>query len=171
MGPLNKNVRYLMNAKTISSFRILILSTIVFLCTGCGYSEGRILVGVDASAPYDFSFVGEKSPCHLELQRGDDALRVNCFHIDGTLHIHSSRWAKLPRIDGESWTVTIRRTPNVRVEIDGKIYTLYASAIDDEDQRKGILIDRGYMHAWDGITIFRFSPRPQENNAKFTGAA
>ena len=160
-----------MNAKSHSRFRILILSTIAFLCTGCGHFEGRNLVGVDAPAPKDFSFVGEKSPCHLELQRGAEALRVNCFHIDGTLHIHSSRWAKLPRFNGESWTVTIRRTPNVRVEIESKIYTLYASAIDDEDQRKGILIDRGYIHAWDGIMIFRFSPGPHENNAKFTGAA
>ena len=90
-------------------------------------------------------------------------MRVNCFHIDGTLHIHSSRWAKLPKFYGESWTVTIRRTPNVRVEIEGNIYTLYASAIDDEDLRKRILVDRGYIHAWDGIMIFRFSPKPYEN--------
>jgi hypothetical protein len=75
------------------------------------------------------------SPCYLELVERSKALRVNCFHIEGVLHIHSSRWAKLPRLTGESWIVTVRRAPNVRVEIEGRIYTLQASPINDESLR------------------------------------
>ena len=160
-----------MNANTHSGLRWLAFLATTFLCTGCGYFEARSLVGLDAPAPKDFRFLGEKSPCYLELQRGAKALRVNCFHIDGVLHIHSNRWAKLPRFSGESWTVTIRRSPNVRVAIEGKIYSLYASAIGDEQQRKRILVGRGYIHAWDGIMIFRFLPEPREAKAKFTSDA
>ena len=98
------------------------------------------------------------APCYLELTRGDRALRVNCFHIDGVLHIHSSRWAKLPRFSGESWTVTIRRTPDVRVQIADKIYPVTAAAIDEESARVRILENRGYWYAWEGITVFRFTP-------------
>ena len=96
------------------------------------------------------------SPCYLELYEGSKALRVNCFHIDGVLHIHSSRWAKLPRLRGENWTDRVRRDPNVRVQIANTIYSLKASPIDDERLRTAILHDRGYWYAWDGITVVRF---------------
>lgn len=126
---------------------------------GCGWFAARELSGTPTSAPSDFRFVGEKSPCYLELSEGSTGIRVNCFHIDGVLHIHSSRFAKLPRLSGENWTDTVRRQPDVRVEIDDRIYALRASAIDDEDLRVQILEDRGYWRAWDGITIVRFLPR------------
>jgi hypothetical protein len=132
---------------------------IVLSCAGCGYLVARELSGTEVPTPSDFSFVGEMSPCFLELRTRPKALRVNCFHIDGVLHIHSSRWAKLPRLSGESWITTIRRTPEVRVEIDHKIYALQASAIDSESLRKKILHSRGYWYAWEGITVVRFTPR------------
>ena len=136
----------------------MIYAATAFACIGCGYLAARELRGEEVPAPRDFRFVGGKSPCYLELREGTKALRVNCFHIDGVLHIHSSRWAKLPRFSGESWTVTARRAPNVRVEIGDGIYALQASPIDDESLRKQILYDRGYWHAWDAITVFRFTP-------------
>ena len=137
--------------------RLSVILTITIICTGCGYFAARDLAGVEVPVPADFSFVGEKSPCYLELRKGTEALRVNCFHINGTLHIHTSRWAKLPRFSGESWTDTVRRTPNVRIEIAKKIYSLVATPINDESYRKKILYDRGYWHAWNAITIFRFT--------------
>ena len=82
---------------------------------------------------------------------------MNCFDIDGVLHIHSSRWAKLPRFSGESWTVTVLRVPNVRIEIAGKIYAMTASLIADEEKRQEILYNRGYWHAWDAISVYRFA--------------
>ena len=133
------------------------LLTIAFCCASCGYLAARDLQGVEAPVPADFSFVGEKSPCYLELQRREKALRMNCFHIDGVLYIHSSRWAKLPRLSGESWTVTVRRMPDVRVEIANKIYSLKATRIDDENRRVQILHGRGYWYAWDGISVFYFT--------------
>jgi len=131
---------------------------IALSCVGCGYPTARDLAGAEVPAPPDFSFVGEMTPCYLELHQGSKALRVNCFHIDGVLHIHSSRWAKLPRLSGESWISTVHRSPNVRVEIEDRIYALQASPIDEENLRKKILHNRGYWYAWDGITIVRFTP-------------
>lgn len=126
--------------------------------SGCGYFVARDLEGIEVAALDDYSFVGDKYPCYLELQGHDKALRVNCFHIDGILHVHSSRWSNLPRFSGESWSTAILRQPNVRVEIDEKIYSLEASWISDEDLRKDILKNRGYVYAWESIRVFRFTP-------------
>jgi hypothetical protein len=117
------------------------------------------LSGEEFPAPDDFSFVGEMSACYLELAGRAKALRVNCFHLDGDLHIHSSRWAKLPRPGPENWIVTVRRNPEVRVEIDGRIYRMRGEPIEAEDRRQQILHDRGYWYAWGGITVVRFVGR------------
>ena len=137
--------------------RLLFVMTTTFFI-GCGGFAARELSGMEVADPEDFRFVGKMSPCFLELAERSRAFRVNCFHIDGVLHIHSSRWAKLPRFSGENWTVTVRRNPEVRVEIEGKIYALQASPIDDDSLRMRILHDRGYWYAWEGITIVRFLP-------------
>lgn len=126
---------------------------------GCGYLTARELEGVEAPVPSDFSFLGDQGACYLELQGAAQGLRVNCFHIDGTLHIHSSRWARLPRFGAENWTVTVQRSPQVRVQIKDKIYRLRASRIPDETTRQQILFDRGYWYAWKGISIFAFHPQ------------
>ena len=114
---------------------------------------------MEVNVPTDFSFVGDMSPCYLEIFDRPEALRVNCFHVNGALHIHTGRYARLPRLSGENWAVTVRRNPAVRVEIGDKIYPLRAIPIDDEKLRRDILFDRGYWRAWDGITIVRFLPR------------
>lgn len=137
---------------------LLLLFAVAASVSGCGRIVARELSGTEVPPPADFSFVGEMSPCYLVLRRSAKALRVNCFHLDGVLHIHSSRWAKLPRFSGENWTVTVRREPDVRVQIDDAIYSLRASPIDDDQRRVSILHDRGYWYAWEGITVVRFEP-------------
>ncbi len=138
--------------------RAPLILIVALTASSCGYFAARDLDGKEAVTPDNFTFVGDKSPCYLELQQNTRALRVNCFHLGGVLHIHSSRWARLPRLSGESWTVTIRRKPKVRVQIDDRIYVMNATAIDDEDKRVAILSDRGYWYAWEGITVFQFIP-------------
>lgn len=135
-----------------------LLLVIVLISAGRG-STRRVLAGESIAPPSDFGFVGRMSPCYLELRPGVEALRVNCFELDGVLHIHSARYSKLPRLSGENWVVTVRREPDVRVEIDGNVYAMRAYPIDDETTRRQILYDRGYSYAWDGITVVRFLPR------------
>ena len=147
-----------MNSKHRWTSRFVDLVSIVLLCSGCGRFVERELQGVGARAPSDFAFLGEKYPCYLELEKGEVALRVNCFEIGGSLHIHSSRWANLPRFEGESWRDSIRRQPEVRIEIEKKIYAMTATVIDNEELRRRMLKDRGYIYPWSGITIFRFEP-------------
>lgn len=154
------NIRAALRAAT----RLLLVVATALTCIGCGSFNARELTGAEVPVPQDFSFVGEMSPCYLELVERSKALRVNCFHIEGVLHIHSSRWAKLPRLTGESWIVTVRRAPDVRVEIEGRIYSLQASPINDESLRKRILHDRGYWYAWNGITIVRFTPLDSDSD-------
>jgi hypothetical protein len=132
----------------------------VILLAGCWQSHSSELEGREAKLPSDFRFVGRSSPCYLELPAVPRSIRVNCFHIDGTLHIHSNRFANFPRWRGESWVKSVRRNPSVRIEIGGKIYPMSATPIDDDEQRQDLLIhERGYWHAWDGITVFSFAPR------------
>ena len=141
------------------------LVLIIVLMSVTRGSTRRVLSGAPTTVPSDFTFVGRMSPCFLELEPGEEALRVNCFQIDGELHIHSARYSKLPRFRGENWVVTVRRDPDVRVEIDGRIYTLRAAPIDDEAMRRQILYDRGYSVAWDGITVVRFLRREPTDRA------
>jgi hypothetical protein len=116
------------------------------------------LEGHEIEPPSNFRFVGRSTPCYLEAQPGETrSIRVNCFHIDGTLHIHSNRFANMPRLRGESWVKTVRREPLVRIAIAGNIYRMIVTPIDDPERRVDILNGRGYPYAWDGITIFRFS--------------
>lgn len=142
------------NVKSLSKFSFLFF--LVFL-HGCGYLAARDLEGAESVPPASFN-LDPKTPCYLELEPETTALRMNCFDIDGVLHIHSSRWSKLPRFSGESWTMTVQRQPDVRVEIDTKIYRMTATLIDDEAYRQQILYDRGYWHAWDAILVFSFKP-------------
>lgn len=150
-----------MNSKSQWTPRFFVFVSIILLCNGCGNFAERELQGAGARAPSNFEFLGEKYPCYLELEKGEIALRVNCFAVDGMLHIHSSRWANLPRFRGESWRDRIRRQPEVRVEIEEKIYTMTAIAIDNEDIRRRMLKDRAYLYPWAGITIFRFEAMPK----------
>lgn len=131
----------------------------LLLLAGCGHGDRGALAGTESAPPADFRFLGHSSPCYLELPTGRRSLRVNCFHIDGVLHIHSNRLSKWPRLRGESWVTTVRRDPRVRVQISEKIYPMSARAVEDETRRVTILRDRGYWHAWDGITVFSFRPR------------
>ncbi len=142
---------------TVYRVHVTLVALGTLLClAGCGRLAARALQGEDVPVPAAFDLPSDRTPCYLELAEKSLAIRVNCFDIDGVLHIHSSRWAKLPRVSGESWTVTIRRQPRVRVEIGGRIYGLTATAIDDESRRREILHDRGYWYAWDAITVFQF---------------
>ena len=117
-------------------------------------------MGSEVKAQNQFAFDKQTEPCFLEVQGlNPRAIRVNCFQIGGVLHIHSNRFAKMPRLGGESWVDTVRRDPAVRVAIADKIFNLQAMPIDDPPRREQILTDRGYSYIWDGITVFIFNPR------------
>jgi len=138
------------------------LLMIVTLCmlSGCWQADEGPLPGRTAPVPSDFSFIGRSSACLLELPDVPRSIRVNCFHVDGVLHIHSNRFAKWPRLRGESWVDTVQRQPEVRVAMNGQIYALNATPLRNETQRVALLKARGYWIAWNGITVFAFEPRP-----------
>jgi hypothetical protein len=128
------------------------------MLSGCWQADRGPLTGRETPAPDDFRFIGRSSPCLLELPREPRTVRVNCFHIDGVLHVHSNRFSKWPRLRGESWVAVARQEPLVRIQIADDIHLMTAVPIDDERARRAILHDRGYWYAWDGISVFRFQP-------------
>ncbi|MCZ6853311.1 MAG: hypothetical protein O7G86_05260 [Gammaproteobacteria bacterium] len=141
------------------AFRLLVMVSVLLLGS-CGRSDRGGLEGAETATPGDFRFLGRSAPCYLEVQQEWlRSIRVNCFHIDGVLHIHSNRFAKMPRLRGESWVDTVRREPRVRVAIAGNIYRVRATPIEDCELREVILQERGYLYAWDGITVFSFEAR------------
>ena len=127
--------------------------------TGCWQADSGNLEGAEAVPPSDFRSVGRSSPCFLEVGEPTRSVRVNCFHIDGVLHVHSNRFSKFPRLVGESWVDTVVRIPTVRISISDRIYRMTGTIIDDEQRRRSILDARGYWYPWDGIRVFSFSPR------------
>jgi hypothetical protein len=130
------------------------------LLAGCWQVDRGALPGRSTPVPTDFSFAEGTWPCILEVESAAPrTLRVNCFQIDGDLHIHSNRFARFPRFRGESWVDTVRRDPLVRVSIDDNIYSMLAMPIANDEQRVQILHDRGYLYAWPAITVFRFDRR------------
>lgn len=139
--------------------RILLFLILMSTVVSCGRVASRELTGIESAAPTDFAFIGDMTPCYLELKEGETALRVNCFEVDGELHIHSARYSKMPRLTGENWIVTVGRAPDVRIEIDSRIYRMTATFIRDRQKRLDILHNRGYWYAWDGIEVFKFTPR------------
>jgi hypothetical protein len=129
---------------------------------GCWQTDYGPLTGREAAVTTVADVIPDAEAtvrCVLEVGEPARTLLVNCFQIDGVLHIHSNRLARMPRLVGESWVDAVRRRPAVRVEIDGLIHSLTATPIDDEARRRAILHDRGYWIAWDGITVFRFLPQ------------
>lgn len=146
-------------------FPTLLIGIVVLVSSsGCGYFAARVLEGEVVPVPDAFDLESDKTPCYLELHSKTKALRMNCFDLDGVLHIHSSRWAKLPRFTGESWTITVRKHPQVRIEVKEQIHLMSATLIDDEARRQQILYDRGYWHPWDAISVFRFDPVAPESD-------
>ena len=81
--------------------------------------------------------------------------------VDAIAVVWSNMTSAKPQV-GPSWTVTVRRKPAVRVEIEGKIYAMTAVLIKDEQKRRQILYDRNYWHAWDAISVFKFYPSARE---------
>ena len=135
----------------------LFTTACLLLLGACWQSDRGNLEGEETATPGDFRFVGRTIPCFLEVQSAESrSLRVNCFHVDGNLHIHSNRFSKMRRLRGESWVETVRREPQVRIAIDHHIYRMRATPIEDEILRVALLHERGYVYAWDGITVFRF---------------
>ena len=138
--------------------RVCVIAATVFL-SGCWQSDRGELVGVEQTAPADFAYLGRSQRCVLQVGVAQPrSLLVNCFHLDGVLAIHSNRFAKLPRLSGESWVDMVLREPVVRVAIDGDIYRMQAHPLTDEALRVSILHQRGYYYAWGGITILTFTP-------------
>ena len=71
---------------------------LVLFLGACWQSDTGRLKGEEAEPPGSFDFIGKTAPCYLEVRSESiRSIRVNCFHIDGVLHIHSNRFAKLPR--------------------------------------------------------------------------
>ncbi len=158
----SKFVEYLPRMMTTKVLAILGL----VLLASCGEGGSQQMEAQQATPPSDFGFVGRSSACFLQLPEQSRSIRVNCFHIDGMLHIHSNRWSKLPRWRGESWVKTVRSNPLVQIEIADKIFAMSATAIDDEERRIAILRERGYWYAWDGITVFSFSPIGEKEKSR-----
>ena len=132
-----------------------LLIALLMSMAGC---ENDPLEGTLSGIPPNWRFVGNRAPCFLEVNpAAPHAFRVNCFEIDGRLHVHSNRFANVPRLFGESWVTTVRLDDRVRVALSGKVYALRAMPIDDPQTRHAILISRGYDSPPEGISVFELA--------------
>ena len=138
----------------------LSIALLVSALLGTAGCERETLEGTLSGIPPNWGFVGDRAPCYLEVNPASPhAFRVNCFEIDGRLHVHSHRFAKVARPFGESWVTTVRRDNRVRISLSRKIYRLRATPIDDPEIRHAILISRGYDSPPQGIVVFELAAR------------
>lgn len=125
------------------------------------------LSGTPASFPGSWSFLSEDEPCMLETRATQPrAVRVGCYSVDGTLHVHSHRWADLPRLFGSNWVEDARQNPSVRVLIRAQLYEALAIEVTDESARESILRARGFDPPPEGMKLFRFAAPPTDGGPK-----
>lgn len=100
----------------------------------CGPIPGGRLEGT-ASAPVpDWSFVGDSTPCAVEVRPVDPhSIRANCFSRDGELYVGA---LFAPR---KRWPTYVAQSSEVRVKLGDRIYELRATRITDEAERARIL--------------------------------
>jgi|TARA_Y100000310_G_scaffold211729_1_gene212461 hypothetical protein len=137
------------------------------LCTLTGCREPLPpLTGQEHTPLENWSFVGARYPCLLELRRKQrPVIRVNCFAVDGVLHTHSNRFAGVINFFGESWVTAVARDNRVRVKLDDRIYPLRAMRIIDGRRREFILKARGYDPIPDGIVVFQLLARARSDES------
>ena len=136
----------------------LCASVLPLVLLGCAAVPGGELEGFETDVPEHWSFDDPDQPCHLETHTDRArSVRVGCYAVDGVLHIHSTRFADSWRLFGEGWVARVRRDPEVRVQIDDRVYRVRAEEVTDAARRAEILALRGFAPAPAGIRLFRFS--------------
>ena len=66
-------------AAPCAATRQLLVVATALTCIGCGSYAARELTGAEVPVPQDFSFVGDMSPCYLELVERSKALAIRPF--------------------------------------------------------------------------------------------
>jgi hypothetical protein len=132
------------------------------LALGCGPVPGGALSGAVQPAPaaWTEALGGERAFCEIESRPADPhSIQLECFVVDGALHVQSHRWALAEWWPAESWAAVWLEHPDVRVRIGEALYELRAVRVVDPAVREPILRARGYDPVPEGIVLFRFEAR------------
>ena len=110
-----------------------ICSVFLVILSGCsggplGPFPGGRLQGVPASAPADWSGIGESKICEIETNPKDPySVTVSCTVVDGQMYVNAG--------GRESpWAANVIADPNVRLRIDGEIYPVRAVRVEDKEE-------------------------------------
>jgi len=119
-----------------------------------------------ASPPGSWQFVTDYHPCYLKIKRSErSSFRVNCFQIDGKLHVHSNRFADINQWFSEhlglesAWSYYVLDHPDILVSIENQVYSMTAELEFDKARRLTILKGRNYDPVPEPIRVFRLIPR------------
>ena len=110
------------------AYRIAAMLALPFFLA-CGPTlllPGGTLNGTSSQSPSDWGSTGEVSTIQLET-RPEDPYSVNIWAvgIEEFLYVHAGA-------NHSSWVENMEADPSVRVLIDGKIYELEASRVEDQ---------------------------------------
>ncbi len=125
---------------------------LVGLCLlhGCGGPlgpfPGGMLEGTPAPVDPTWSRIGDARNCEIETNPAEPySVTVACTVIDGQLYVNAGGTAK-------PWAKNIIADPNVRVRVDGEIYALRGTRVEDPAE-----IAR-FARAWTSQSFFRRDP-------------
>ncbi len=126
----------------------------------CSMIPGTRISGAVAEIPRTWDFLGDGTQCDLEVDpESPKSVYIDCYTYDGQLYVHSHRWARTPRLWGESWVTAAERDPEVRLGVSGNVYELRARLVTDESLRHKILLSRGFDPVPEGIQLFALERR------------
>lgn len=156
---------------TVSAGRLLPAVTALLVgvlgCGPLGPFPGRALRGpVHEGPPPDWHFVADVETIQVET-RPERPYSVNTWvgEVDGRLYVPTSLILGPDDPNERSWVAHVRDDPRVRVRIEGVVYELLATRVEDPAEREAARVallrkyDReGDAHATQAW-IFRLDPR------------
>ncbi len=121
---------------------------VLALLAGCGgpfyaIPGGSLQGEVATSVPGDWSSL-QDGVLHLETRIEDPySVEINYVVRNGKLYVDPA--------EGRSWLANLRADPKVRVRIDGNVYPMQATLVQDPAEREGFDADR---------FVYRLEARP-----------
>jgi hypothetical protein len=128
----------------------------------CGPVPGGRLSGEVEALPSDWTSLTEglDGICEVESRPADPhSIQLQCYTHEGSLYVHSHRWALASWYPFESWAEIWLEHPEVRARLGRSIYELRAEAIQERGLREAVLSSRGYDPVPEGIVLFHLRPR------------
>jgi len=113
------------------SFAVIALAALIVGCSPNAQRPGTALSGAEAALPADWRFTDATKEIQLQVHTPyliPHAVTIWCAQVDGALYVAASAPSQ------KRWPSWVDRDPNVRLDIDGKIYDVKLVPLESAEQ-------------------------------------